>query len=816
MQDFEKLGVFYLGREYDYEKGEAKDDLLLYDSKDLVTHAVCVGMTGSGKTGLCIGLLEEAAIDGIPAIIVDPKGDLTNLLLTFPNLKPEDFRPWINEDDARRKDMSPDDFAAAQATLWTKGLAEWGQDGARIQKLRDTADFAIYTPGSSAGTPISILNSFAAPGPEVAGDNDLLRERIGATVTSLLSFLDIDPDPIQSREHILLSTILDTAWRQGQDLDLTTLIQSIQSPPVTRIGVFELDSFFPAKDRFGFAMKVNSLLAAPGFAAWLEGEPLDINRLLHTDQGKPRICVLSISHLNPAERMFFVSLLLTQLLGWMRGQSGTTSLRAIFYMDEIFGYFPAVANPPSKTPLLTLLKQARAFGLGIVLATQNPVDLDYKGLSNTGTWFIGRLQTERDKMRVLEGLESAGTSGLSRNETEQLLSGLGQRVFLMRNVNEDRPVVFQTRWAMSYLRGPLTRDQIKRLTTSTPSTVSTPSIASRVPTASTPSTPSTPPAPTAPEGARPILDPAIPERFLPVRGGDPGDTRFTYVPMLTAFGKVYYANATIGIATEMQIGSLAELPDGASRPDWDSAEKLDLKEDELETTPYDPAASFRELPATAGNKKSYPAWEQTFQDWLYRNQRLELLKSATLKEVSKPGENEREFRIRLQLAAREKRDAMTGRLRAKYAARFSSLEERIRRAQYAVHREAEQAKQQKLSTAVSLGATILGAFLGRKTISASTLGRASTAARGTGRMMKETQDIKRAQDNVVDLQAQLTELQSQLDEEINLISTQIDPLTEELETVQVTPRKSDLSVLLLSLVWVPYRQEQRNQLTRAW
>src|SRR5215213_8583084 len=450
VQGFEKLGVFYLGRT------KSDENLLLYDSKDLVTHAVCVGMTGSGKTGLCITVLEEAAIDGIPAIIIDPKGDLCNLLLTFPDLSPQDFKPWVEEGVD----------AAQQATLWKEGLAKWGQDGERIKRLRDAADFRIYTPGSNAGLPVSILKSFAAPPETIRQDNESLAERINTTVTSLLGLIGIDADPIRSREHILLSYILNQDWSAGRDLDLAGLIQKIQSPSITKIGVMDLDSFFPANDRFQLAMALNHLLASPSFASWMEGDPLDIQKILYTEKGKPRLAIFSIAHLADAERMFFVSLLLNQVLGWMRAQSGTTSLRAILYMDEIFGYFPPVANPPSKLPLLTLLKQGRAFGLGVVLATQNPVDLDYKGLANTGTWFIGRLQTERDKARVLEGLEgiASGTGQkFDKQAMEQLLAGLDKRVFLLNNVHDDVPEVFETRWALSYLRGPLTRTQIKLL-----------------------------------------------------------------------------------------------------------------------------------------------------------------------------------------------------------------------------------------------------------------------------------------------------------------------------------------------------------------
>src|SRR5215210_634384 len=461
---YEKLGAFYLGRPYDAARAEAEPTPLLYDSRDLLTHAFCVGMTGSGKTGLLIGLLEEAAIDHIPSLVIDPKGDLANLLLTFPGLQPADFAPWIDPDAAARAGMTPEAFAAKEAETWRGGLARWDQGRDRIARLRDAAEFAIYTPGSEAGLQISILSSLAAPPAEVIADGDLLRERIGTLVSSLLALLGLESNPIQGREHILLSNIFDAAWRQGRNLDLAALIQQIQKPPVERVGVMDLESFYPAKERFGLAMAFNNLLGSPGFAAWLRGEPLDVDRLLYTAAGKPRVAILSIAHLSDRERMFFVSLLFNQVIGWMRSRPGTTSLRAILCMDEVFGYMPPVAEPPSKRPLLTLLKQARAFGLGLVLATQNPVDIDYKGLGNVGTWFLGRLQTERDKQRLLDGLEGAAAGGtFDRKRIEEILSGLDKRVFLLHDVHEEGPAVFQTRWAMSYLRGPLTRPELKRL-----------------------------------------------------------------------------------------------------------------------------------------------------------------------------------------------------------------------------------------------------------------------------------------------------------------------------------------------------------------
>ena len=464
MSTFEKLGAFYLGKRIDSADDALTDELVLYDSKDLNTHAVIIGMTGSGKTGLGIGMIEEAAMDNIPVIAIDPKGDLGNLLLNFPDFRGEDFEPWVDPQAAANRGETTAQYAAGQAALWRKGIGEWGQDAARVRTLSDRVDMAIYTPGSDAGLPVSVLRSFDAPPAALADDLDLYRERVQVTATSILALLGIDADPVTSREHILIANLLDHHWQQGQGLDLATLIALIQNPPLERIGVMDLDTFYPAKDRLALAMQLNNLLAAPGFEAWMTGEPLSTAGLLYTPDGKPRVSVMSIAHLSDAERMFFVCMLLNDLIGWMRAQPGTSSLRAMLYMDEIFGYMPPVANPPSKQLLLTLLKQARAYGVGLVLSTQNPVDLDYKGLSNTGTWMIGRLQTERDQARVMDGLAGAADGGtFDRRAMSETLAGLGKRQFLLHNVHERGPVVFGTRWVMSYLAGPMTRDQIKRL-----------------------------------------------------------------------------------------------------------------------------------------------------------------------------------------------------------------------------------------------------------------------------------------------------------------------------------------------------------------
>ncbi|HEV8187451.1 MAG TPA: DUF87 domain-containing protein [Pyrinomonadaceae bacterium] len=782
MQEFEKLGVFYLG------KNKSNDDLLLYDSKDLVTHAVCVGMTGSGKTGLCISLLEEAAIDSIPAIIIDPKGDLCNLLLQFPNLAPQDFAPWVEEG------VDP----AQQATLWKEGLAKWGEDGERIRRLQDAADFRIYTPGSNAGLPVSILKSFAAPPEAIRQDNESLAERISTTVTSLLALVGVEGDPVRSREHILISNILNQEWANGKDLDIAGLIQKVQSPSITKIGVMDLDSFFPAGDRFQLAMALNNLLASPSFASWMEGEALDIPKFLHTESGKPRLSIFSIAHLGDAERMFFVSLLLNQVLGWMRTQSGTTSLRAILYMDEIFGYFPPVANPPSKLPLLTLLKQGRAFGLGVVLATQNPVDLDYKGLANTGTWFIGRLQTERDKARVLEGLEgiAAGTGQkFDKQAMEQLLAGLDKRIFLMNNVHDDAPELFETRWALSYLRGPLTRAQIKLLMDplkqTAPPASAPASVAAPAPVASAPA-----------KNERALLPPDITQYFIPVRGSGDASARLTYHPTLLGAAEVRYSDSK-NLEMTQQVTLLCPFNDGPVGFDWSTAQTLDLPIEDLESDAQ-AGAQFVEAPADATKAKSYANWRKDLASWLYRNQRLELLESPTLEIVSNPGESERDFRLRLQQLGREQRDDAVEKLRRKYAPKMEQLEDRKRRAEQAVAREAEQAKGQKVQTAISFGATLLSSFLGRKRASLSTIGRATTAVRGVGRSMKESQDVDRAEDNVAVISQKLTDLEAEFQSETAALERSFDPQTEQLEKVSLKPTKANIAVKLVTLAWAPY------------
>ncbi len=797
MLDFERLGAFFLGKRFDVQADKVTDDLVLYDSRDLTTHAVIIGMTGSGKTGLGVGILEEAAMDNIPVIAIDPKGDLGNLMLTFPDFKAESFRPWINEQQATNQGQTPEEYAAAQAALWQKGLAGWGQGPKRIRSLRSKTDISIYTPGSNAGRPVSVLRTFDAPPEVLINDSDPYRERIQATATGLLSLLGIDTDPISSREHILLAQILDHAWHEGRSLDIAGLIGAIQSPPVSKVGVIDLESFYPSKDRFTLAMRLNNLLAAPGFDVWMQGEWLNTAQLLHTESGKPRISVMSIAHLDDNERMFFVAMLLNDLIAWMRAQQGTSSLRAILYMDEVFGYMPPTANPPTKRLLLTLLKQARAYGVGLVLATQNPVDLDYKGLSNTGTWFIGRLQTERDKARVMEGLEGVSQDGrFDKQKMERTLAGLGKRRFLLHNVHEDEPVIFSTRWVMSYLAGPLTRDQIRTL------------MADKKPVAAEPAATVT--KAVADDNDAPVLPPDIKQVY--VYASDEG---LTHYPRLIAVVDMTFGNARYDINERKQKIYTVEFTDGAVPVDWDNADVMQLTPDDLDDKP-NIEARYADCPSAAAQKKNYLAWRREFKRWVRQNEVVSLYRSKKCRLTSMAGESEGEFRVRLQQIASEKRDRAAAKLRKRYATKATTLENRLLRAQQAIEREKQQSSKKKLDTAVSFGSAILGAVLGRKRLSATTASKMGTAIRSATGARKEAGDVARAKQTAAKVRKDLQALNTALQKDIDALDDIYDAQEDELSEILIKAKAADIHVPVTCLVWMPYRDSGDGRLEPAW
>lgn len=771
---FEKLGLFYLGKHYDAETAKLQDDLLLYESKNLVTHGVCIGMTGSGKTGLCVAALEEAAIDNIPAIIIDPKGDLTNLFLTFPNLTKEEFEPWVNPDEASQKNMSVSDFAQAEADKWRNGLAEWGQSPERIRMFENAAERVLFTPGSSAAIPISILKSFDKPAS--IDDEELLGERVSTLVSGLLGLLDIEADPLTSREHILISTIIQNEWLAGKNVALDTLILALQDPPIERIGVFDLESYYPKKERFELATKLNNLLASPQFSVWTKGESLNIDRLLYGKNGKPRLSVISIAHLGDKERMFFVTLLLNEMVSWMRQQSGTSSLRAILYMDEIFGYLPPVANPPSKKLFLTLLKQARAFGIGLLLATQNPGDLDYKALGNVGTWFIGRLQTERDKDKVLEGLVTAN-SGSDKNELSKQLAGLGKRVFMLHSASASKPVLFSTRWVLSYLAGPIMRNRFKEL------------MPENVVTAASETSNNTAAAePVAAVSTRPMINPEIPQSFIPGGGA-------VYQPVVLGSANVVYEDRNLGINLTKERNYATPL--SSQIVDWNSSEKIEYSLGELENQPREGLA-FGTLDTEISSSK-LKSWQTDFVMWLYQNKPLEVFQSPALDAVSQEGEDERAFRIRMSHEIRENRDRFVEKIREDYEKEIVQLTRQRERAVAKAETQASQASSHTLGTVISIGSSILGSlFSSRKSF-----GGVARSASRIGTTMKERKEAAAAEQSVEEIDGRLLELEEEIQQKVNDFQNS-DLL--EVQKVEILPKKSDINVKLVALGWKPVDQ----------
>ena len=830
---FEKLGYFYLGKHVDSASGEQRDDLLLYKSKDLTTHGVIVGMTGSGKTGLGVSIIEEAIMDGIPVIAIDPKGDLGNLLLTFPSFDPADFRPWVNESDAATRGLTADEYAAEQAALWQDGLAEWGQDSERITSFERAAERCIYTPGSTAGRPLSMLASFKAPTASVADDSELLGERIDATVSGLLSLLKIDADPVASREYVLLANILAYSWRKDRDLDLASLISAVQTPPFLRVGMMGVETFFPQQDRFDFTLRMNHLLAAPGFQTWLQGDPLDAGRLFNALDGRPRLSIVSIAHLSDTERMFAVTSLLNEIVSWMRGQPGTSTLRALVYVDEVFGFLPPVANPPSKKLFLTLLKQARAFGLGTVLSTQNPVDLDYKALSNAGTWFIGRLQTERDKARLLDGMTSAtGSEPTDLGDISSKISGLQKRQFVLHNVHASQPVVFGTRWVMSYLAGPMTREQIRALNDAAsspdPGTGTPPQIPAEVSARTNAGTPL--PIDAEASGRTPILDEATPhgsgvpggnesdsatrrplsetKPILPadvaefyVADSGHADRRLRYRPLLFCRARVAYSEARLNVREESDWIVEVDAPNHDQEPEWEMAAFTAASEIELNTKPAANGA-FDVPPASLQDPSNFKKWSRSLESWLERNHALELFKSPLLDLVAESGETEADFRLRVNLRAREERDRETEAIQKKLEGRLRKVEDRLQRAEHALARESQQADQARVSSTIAVGQTILGALLGRKFMSRGTVSRAGTAVRSASRISKEAADVERAREKVDRIEDEITDLTAELEAALDVIRARYEA-EEAFETVRIRPKTSETAVSQAGVLWKP-------------
>jgi hypothetical protein len=814
---------FYLGREFDPKTGKTTDQPFLYDPADLTTHAVVVGMTGSGKTGLCLDMLEEAALSGIPALMIDPKGDITNLLLHFPELAPHDFQPWINLDQARREEKTAEQAAVETAALWKKGLADWGIDTERLRALKEAVQYTVFTPGSDAGVPVSILASLKAPEIPWEGNRELLREKISSTVTALLGLVGlVDIDPVRSREHILLSNIFESAWQRGADLDLGELILQTQSPPFAKLGVFEVERFFPEKDRFELAMLLNNILAAPAFQTWIEGQPLDIPELLFTPDGKPRHSIFYIAHLNDSERMFFVTLLYSAVEAWMHAQAGTTTLRALVYFDEIFGYMPPVKNPPSKEPMLRMLKQARAFGIGQVLVTQNPVDIDYKALSNAGTWFIGKLQTERDKERLLDGLESALAGGLDRAQTDRLISAIGKRVFLVNNVHEKGPALMQTRWAMNYLAGPLTRIQIPALN-DLAGDEATPAVAGAMATAFTgsaagkPQIQKRPPSATSAErgaslstNTRPPVPSGVAEYFLPATlsfakafevTGRPSPLEVKkegalYRPVLAAQVGVRFLNRAYDLDFEDRQTVLVAEVDPRGRIRWDEHLVAAIDERSLERQ-ADPDARFAALDAPYNDARLMDGMQRDFVDWAYRTVKVTVRANETLKVYAGPQTSQADFRKLCVEAARERREVEVRKVSDTYARKIDALQARLSKEQRELEKDEAELKERGIEEWGTHAENLLGFLGGRKR-------RLSTSLSKRRMTASSKAEVKESQESISDMNKQITSLREEEAQAVEEVNRKWSEIVDDMKEIPFTPNKKDVLVDLFGVAWMPY------------
>ena len=824
---------FYLGRAYDPAEQTVTNDQVTYDPADLTTHAVVTGMTGSGKTGLCIALLEEAALKGIPAIIIDPKGDLTNLVLHFPDLLPDDFKKWIDPDLARRAGKTHDQVAMETALNWHNGLSEWGITQERLLALKNSAQFAIFTPGSDSGIPVSVLSSLAAP--EISWDEnrEALREKIASTVTALLGLVGYeDIDPLRSREHILLSNIFEYEWSQGKDVILKELVLQTQTPPFPNLGAFPVDTFFPAKDRMELAMGLNNILASPAFETWRSGQSLDVGSMLYTNDKRPRHNIFYLAHLSDTERMFFITLLLAAVETWMRTQKGATSLRALLYMDEIYGYLPPQRNPASKQPLLRMLKQARAFGLGLLLATQNPVDVDYKALSNAGTWMIGKLQTEQDKDRLLDGLESAA-GGVSRGEFDKLISSLGKRVFVLHNIHAKQPQLFQSRWAMNYLAGPLTRMQIPDLNKlanadamlqTQPKPVSTPQSFS-APEPESPSLMATAPQrptvnrkseivnqklegsqtkPTVPAGIKEYFLPqnySLPEAFKAANQPMPPEAMIEgviYRPALIASAQVRLLDRKLGVDSEVSRAAFVQTPEKRGSVRWDEFKINGHALENAETSPG-PSSRFGTIDAPLNDAKLMAALQKDFADWVYRNSSVQARANETLKVYAGPDVSRADFMRACADAAANARDKEFEKLAAKIDRQITMLENKLSREERELRQDEAELAQRKMEAMGTHAENVLGLFTGSR--STRKLSSSLTKHRMTEQAKAEVDESIEA---IAEFKKQLAGLDKErlrLAEDVN---AKWGHVVTEVTEVTVTPKKTDVFVSLFGVAWVPY------------
>jgi hypothetical protein len=770
---YEKLGLFYLGKDIDKQSMEATEALTLLKNKNFTTHAAIIGMTGSGKTGLGVGIIEEAVIDNIPSIIIDPKGDMGDLCLTDPSFSSVSFEPWV-ADEAKSKEANVAEYAKKISTVWKEGIESWGQNAQRVQKFHDVKK-TIYTPGSSAGGSINVMSSLEVPPTQIFEDSDTFASYLKSTTTSLLSLVGIDADPLESKEYILLAQIITKSWLADENLSIESIIGKILNPSFKKIGVLALDDFYPQNDRFKLATKFNALLASPSFSLWLQGESLDIQKFLYDENGKAKVAIFSIAHLNDDERMFFVTLLLNKYIAWMRRQSGTSALKTLLYMDEIFGFFPPTKNPPSKEPMLLLLKQARAFGVGVVLSTQNPVDLDYKGLSNIGTWFIGRLQTTQDIERVIDGLGGKVGSSFEKSEIKNLLANLQKRTFFLKSAHLDDIRLFSTRWVMSYLKGPLKRDEIALLMQEQKSlqAVETKSVKSMLKETSV-------------LESYQNIDASIPQYYEP-----DASQKNVFSATLGAKAKVHFYQQRRGIDIDRTFEIFVPLNEKQQRITWEDAIEEELGFDRFpHTAPTN--AKFHSLPEVILEDKRLVKAVRELKATLYREQNLELLRCISPKLESKIDETRSDFMVRLQDGLNDKKEIEIEKLQIRYGKKEKILLDRLSRAKERIEKEVSDST----GSMIEAGIAVLGALFGRR--SPTKIGR--VVSKG-GKILKERGEMSRAEERMVIIEEEIEALEYELEDKIDALNEKYSADNCEIETFSIKPRKTDIYVEICALVW---------------
>jgi hypothetical protein len=808
----------YIGRDVDAETLAPAATYAILDPDALTRHAVCLGMTGSGKTGLCVALLEELAMAGVPVLLIDPKGDMGNLALAFSEHAPNDFAPWVDPAEAKKKGVSVQELAASLSERYREQLAEWQVGPERIDAFTKGAKVTVYTPGSSAGVGVDVLSSLFAP-PADLGDAEAVNEALSAAVQSLLGLIGHDGDPLTDPATLVVSQVLASFWEAGETPGLDALIPAIVDPPFAKVGVFPVDKFFPRNERMKLAMALNALAASPAFAAWAQGQPLDAEAFLTPVENRTPISIFYLAHLDEPRRMFFISALLQNVVRYSRRLPGTSSLRALVYFDEVYGYLPPYPkNPPVKKPVLTLMKQARAVGIGTMLVTQNPVDLDYSAIANAGTWFIGRLQTKQDRDKVIDGLAGAG-GNIDVRQIDEWIARLPARAFVLREPGASEPRLITSRQTISFLRGPLTRQEIERLSgkvrtvetgppppgmrralgsTGEPSGAGAASVAPRA-AAKPPNGYTAEPAP-APDGyCYRWLDPSVvfSSRLQAVFGGAAqpprDDGRMTWEPALYARLFLRFDSGT-----EYRFDRDEQRLFFPLRADFRVTVEPAFEDADF-VQPPDAPAWYAPLPSFLDEARELKAMEKRVVDDVLRGEVEKMFKHKALRLDGRAGESRDDFEARCFAVLQDRIDADVAKLQERVTRELKRLEERRERLQLDKQRHQSDASYRQVNEVVGAGEALMGLFFGRRSVGSSVssaMSRRNQASQASQRAARSDSDIQRIENEVY-------ELEQSTEAEIEKIKEKHLKLLSDVDEVDVRLRKDAVRLGDFGILWIP-------------